>query len=184
MSERRACRVVGADRNCVRYLARRLDDAGSRARLKEAAAERRRFGYRRLYLLLRREGQLVNKKRVHRLLDMPSTQVASRRRRGWPAASLDPGCARRQRICRPGTEKRRLTELGNTVTMDVTATKDYTFGWRKVGGAGHRAIGPRRHAAQSAGRIRLKACVSQPRGNGILVSHAIGPSRVLNTARC
>ena len=47
MSERRACRVVGADRSCVRYRTRRPDDAALRARLKALAAERRRFGYRR-----------------------------------------------------------------------------------------------------------------------------------------
>jgi len=59
---------MGADRSCVRYRARRPDDAALRVRLKALAAERRRFGYRRLYLLLlRREGQLVNKKRVHRI---------------------------------------------------------------------------------------------------------------------
>jgi putative transposase len=67
MSERRACRVVGVERALVRYRSRRPDDAELRARLRALAHERRRFGYRRLHVLLRREGWTVNRKRVQRL---------------------------------------------------------------------------------------------------------------------
>ena len=67
MSERRACRVIGSDRASVRYQATRPDDGDLRERLKALAQERRRFGYRRLHVLLRREGQVVNKKRVQRI---------------------------------------------------------------------------------------------------------------------
>ena len=67
MSERRACRVIGSDRTSVRYQAVRPDDGELRERLKALAQERRRFGYRRLHVLLRREGHAVNKKRVQRL---------------------------------------------------------------------------------------------------------------------
>ena len=67
MSERRACRVLGLDRTSVRYQATRPDDGALRERLKALANERRRFGYRRLHVLLRREGHAVNKKRVQRL---------------------------------------------------------------------------------------------------------------------
>ena len=67
MSERRACRVIGSDRTSVRYQGVRLDDGVLRERLKALAQERRRFGYRRLHVLLRREGHAVNKKRVQRL---------------------------------------------------------------------------------------------------------------------
>jgi len=45
-SERRACSIISADRSAVRYRHRRGDDATARARLKELAAERRRFGCR------------------------------------------------------------------------------------------------------------------------------------------
>jgi putative transposase len=48
MSERRSCRLARADRSSVRYRRRRADDEGLRQRLKELAAQRRRFGYRRL----------------------------------------------------------------------------------------------------------------------------------------
>ena len=67
MSERRACRVIGTDRTSVRYQATREDDGVLRARLTALAQERRRFGYRRLHVLLRREGHAVNRKRVQRL---------------------------------------------------------------------------------------------------------------------
>ena len=63
MSERRACRVIGTDRASIRYRALLPDDGALRERLKALAQQRRRFGYRRLYVLLRREGQLVNRKR-------------------------------------------------------------------------------------------------------------------------
>jgi putative transposase len=67
MSERRACRLIGSDRTSVRYQARRPDDGALRERLKALAQDRRRFGYRRLHVLLRREGHEVNKKRVQRI---------------------------------------------------------------------------------------------------------------------
>ncbi len=79
MSERRACRVIGTDRASVRYQALRPDDDALRERLKELAQRRRRFGYRRLHVLLRREGQLVNRKRVQRLYREERLNV---RRRG------------------------------------------------------------------------------------------------------
>jgi putative transposase len=55
MSERRACRVIGCLRMTVRYRSRRTDDMALRQRLRALARERRRFGYRRLHVLLRAE---------------------------------------------------------------------------------------------------------------------------------
>jgi putative transposase len=79
MSERRACRVVGLSRSSVRYRDRKADDGALRERLRQLAAERRRFGYRRLHVLLRREGTRVNHKRVYRLYREEGLAV---RRRG------------------------------------------------------------------------------------------------------
>src|SRR6476469_7837288 len=67
VSERRACTVIGADRTSVRYRARRADDEPMRVRLRELASERRRFGYRRLHVLLTREGLIMNHKKLRRL---------------------------------------------------------------------------------------------------------------------
>jgi putative transposase len=66
-SQRRACRLVGIDPRVHRYRSSRPDDAGLRARLRELAGERRRFGYRRLHLLIAREGVTVNWKKLYRL---------------------------------------------------------------------------------------------------------------------
>ena len=67
VSERRACSALGADRTSIRYRSSRPDDAVVRARLRELAAIRRRFGYRRLHLLLTREGIVMNHKKLRRL---------------------------------------------------------------------------------------------------------------------
>src|SRR3954462_157823 len=58
VSERRACKALGADRTSGRYRSGRADDAAVRAHLRELAAIRPRFGYRRLLVLMRREGWL------------------------------------------------------------------------------------------------------------------------------
>ena len=79
ISQRRACSLLGADRMPVRYRARRPDDAAVRARLRELAAERRRFGYRRLSILLTRKGARMNHKKLRRLYAEEKLQV---RRRG------------------------------------------------------------------------------------------------------
>ena len=55
VSERRACSIVGADGKMIRYRSSRSPDAALRGRLRDLANERRRFGYRRLFVLLRRE---------------------------------------------------------------------------------------------------------------------------------
>jgi len=85
VSQRRACQAIGADRTSVRYRSVRPDDAGLRARLRELAAVRRRFGYRRLLILLRREGTLVNHKKFRRLYREERLQV---RRRGGRKRAL------------------------------------------------------------------------------------------------
>jgi hypothetical protein len=66
MSERRACRVIDADRKSVRYRSIRDDDVALREKLRELANQRRRFGYRRLHILLRREGVMINRKKTQR----------------------------------------------------------------------------------------------------------------------
>ena len=81
----RACRVLQADRTSVRYEATRPEDAALRDRLKALAHERRRFGYRRLHVLLRREGHAVNRKRVQRIYREEKLTV---RRRGGRKRAL------------------------------------------------------------------------------------------------
>ncbi len=85
VSERRACSVLGTDRTSVRYCSRRPDDAAVRARLRDLASVRRRFGYRRLHILLTREGIVMNHKKLRRLYREERLPV---RRRGGRKRAL------------------------------------------------------------------------------------------------
>lgn len=81
LSEGRACRIAGADRKMVRYQARRAPDMELRGRLRELANERRRFGYRRLFVLLRREGEPSGINRISRLYREEGLTVRKRKAR-------------------------------------------------------------------------------------------------------
>ena len=79
LSQRRACVVLNLDRTSVRYVHRRSDHGELRQRLRAIAAERRRFGYRRLGIMLAREGLVMNHKKLLRLYREEGLRV---RRRG------------------------------------------------------------------------------------------------------
>ena len=81
LSERRACRIAGADRKMVRYQAKRAPDTVLRGRLRDLANERRRFGYRRLFVLLRREGEPSGINRIYRLYREEGLAVRKRKAR-------------------------------------------------------------------------------------------------------
>ncbi|WP_373569509.1 IS3 family transposase [Bradyrhizobium sp. WBAH42] len=81
LSERRACSIVGADRKIIRYRSSRPPDAVLRGRLRDLANERRRFGYRRLFVLLRREGEPSGINRIYRLYREEGLTVRKRRAR-------------------------------------------------------------------------------------------------------
>ena len=95
MSERRACKVIGCDRMTVRYRSRRPDDPRLRERLLALARERRRFGYRRLLIFLRREGFVVNHKRLLRIYREERLMVRKRggRKRALGTRTPMPGAA-------------------------------------------------------------------------------------------
>ena len=84
-SQRRACRLIGLAPKTYRYASHRSDDAGLRTRLKALASERRRFGYRRLHILLKREGIVLNHKKLSRLYREERLTV---RRRGGRKRAL------------------------------------------------------------------------------------------------
>ena len=81
VSERRACSLVAADRKMIRYRSRRPPDTELRARLRELANQRRRFGYRRLYILLRDQGEPSGINRIYRLYREEGLAVRKRRSR-------------------------------------------------------------------------------------------------------
>ena len=81
MSERRACTVIAVDRTMIRYRSVRPDDSALRDRLRGLAQERRRFGYRRLFILLRRDGEPAGIARIYRLYREEGLVVRKRRTR-------------------------------------------------------------------------------------------------------
>lgn len=97
MSERHACRLMGLARSTHRYRARKAErDRELRQRLKELAARRMRFGYRRLTAILVSEGLEVNHKRVYRLYreEGLAMRIRQRRRIRWNGTVTRPGATR------------------------------------------------------------------------------------------
>jgi putative transposase len=80
LPQRRVCRVFGFSRSSQRYQSSRDDDV-LRTRLRELAVERRRFGYRRLHILLKREGWAINHKKLYRLYKEEGLAVRKRKGR-------------------------------------------------------------------------------------------------------
>ena len=90
LSERRACSIVSADRKMVRYRSCRPPDLALRTQLRELANERRRFGYRRLFVLLRRDGEPSGINRIYRLYREEGLTVRKRRARRRAVGSRAP----------------------------------------------------------------------------------------------
>jgi putative transposase len=87
VSERRACRLVDVARSSYRYRSQATDQTELRLRLRDLAATRVRYGYRRLHILLRREGWRVNHKRVYRLYREEGLGIRVKRRKKLASAS-------------------------------------------------------------------------------------------------
>ena len=81
LSERRACGLVGITRWINRYQSRRDPQQELRQRLRELAGNRPRYGYRRLTVMLRREGWKVNTKRVYRIYRAENLGVRTKQRK-------------------------------------------------------------------------------------------------------
>ena len=81
LSQRRAASLVKSAPSVLRYEPKRHCCETVRARLKDLAQQRPRFGYRRLHVLLRREGIVINRKKTHRLYREEKLHLRPRRRR-------------------------------------------------------------------------------------------------------
>lgn len=90
LSERRACGLMRLARSTRFYRSVKTDDVVLRMRLRELAAARPRFGYRRLYVLLRREGWTINHKKVYRVSGEEGLLVRTKRRRKHVSRSRVP----------------------------------------------------------------------------------------------
>lgn len=105
VSERRACQVLAFPRSSQRYEGSRDPQEVLRVRLRELAASRVRYGYRRLYVLLRREGWMVNHKRVYRVY--AEEQLTMRRKN-----------PRRRVSCQARTQRPAVEGANHTWALD------------------------------------------------------------------
>lgn len=109
VSERRAVRVLRVHRSMHRYLSRRVDDdAPIRRRIEEIAAMRIRYGYRRITVLLRREGWHINAKRVYRLYCEANLHLRSK-------------CPKRRRSSAHRLQRPDVTNRNDCWTMDFVS---------------------------------------------------------------
>lgn len=101
VSLNRACDVTTVQRSLMYYKSRRPDQAFLKKRIKDIALSRVGYGYERIYMLLRREGWLINHKRVHRLYcemnlqlrsKKPKRKVSASRRQHRPAVTEPNAC--------------------------------------------------------------------------------------------
>ncbi|WP_157003259.1 IS3 family transposase [Ralstonia sp. A12] len=91
MGVTRACGLVGISRSLFRYESRRrIDDEALTGRMMAIAAQKRRYGYRRIHVLLQREGWLANHKRIWRLYSKAGLSVRKRRRKRIAAVERTP----------------------------------------------------------------------------------------------
>ncbi|MFO7957604.1 MAG: IS3 family transposase [Candidatus Brocadiia bacterium] len=97
VSERRACKVVGQPRSTQRYRPRRAkDEVRLVRRMTELARQNPRYGYRRIWALLRREGWEVNKKRIYRLWRREGLKVPQKQHKKRRLGSSENACVRRR----------------------------------------------------------------------------------------
>jgi putative transposase len=110
VSERRTCRALGFPRSTQRYRSVRNGRAELRIRLRDLAASRVRYGYRRLHTLLKREGWQVNHKLVYRLYIEEGLQMRIK-------------TPRRHRSCRPRVEQPKATRANESWSMDFVSDR-------------------------------------------------------------
>ena len=144
MSERHACRLLELRRSTYRYRAKKPNrDTELRGRLKELAAKRMRFGYRRLTVLLAREGIAANHKRVYRLYreERLAMRIRQRRRLRWSGMETKPTAVRPNQKwsmdfvtdCVSGSKVIRILTLVDEYTRECPALEvDTSLGGLRV----------------------------------------------------
>ncbi len=101
---------MGFGRASHRYQARRDPAVALRMRLRELAASRVRYGYRRLHVLLRREGWQANHKRIYRLYNEEGLSIRTR-------------CPRRRRACRYRSGRSEADAMNDVWAMDFVSDR-------------------------------------------------------------
>lgn len=142
ISERRACRTLRFARSSHRYRSCAKDQTALRLRLRDLAATRVRYGYRRLYILLRREGWKVNHKRIYRLYQQEglSLRIKRKKRISVQRVPLPPATAPNERWSMDfmidglfnGQRFRVLTLVDNFSKVSPAVEADFSFPGRRV----------------------------------------------------
>ncbi len=100
VSERRACRIVDQPRSSQRYVSMKVDkDTALMQRMVALSRKNPRYGYRRVWALLGREGWSVNKKRVQRLWREEGLKIPTKERKRRRVGASENGIARRRAEC-------------------------------------------------------------------------------------
>ena len=126
VSQRRACDVLQVDRSTIRYQSKRSDDTDLRQAIRRVARKRRRFGYRRINVMLQREGIHVNHKKLRRIYAQEKLQV---RRRGGRKRALG---TRRPMVMPDGSNQRWSLDFVSDAFTDgrrfriLTVIDDFT----------------------------------------------------------
>jgi putative transposase len=146
--------LASVGRTLLRYQAKARDEGEVRQRLRELAALRKRFGYRRLGLLLRREGVLVNHKRVYRLYREEGLSLRRRKRKRLTSEGRGPGEAAERAnqvwsldfvsdALAPGRRLRLLTVVDTFTRESLAIEVDTSIGGERVARVLDRVIAAR-----------------------------------------
>ena len=122
MSERRACCLVGQHRSVQRYRSRKADENELKGRIKEVAYENKRFGYRRIHMLLIRAGIRVNHKKVYRAIRLNQVYIYKKNKK---RKQINPN--RRKNQLLPG----RSVALADTLDGCEAILRGDCDGWRE-----------------------------------------------------
>jgi putative transposase len=129
ISIRRACGVVSFDRSTYHYRHRRPEQASLRKRIRELSEARVRYGYRRIHIMLRREGWTINHKRTRRLYreeglqlrrKTPKRKVSAKRREDRVVAAAANDCWSMDFQLFDGRKIRVLTIVDNFTRVSPT----------------------------------------------------------------
>ena len=142
-SERRACRVLGVQRSIIRYRGRKDPQLALRMRLRDLAGARVRWGYRKLHVLLGREGWKVNHKRVYRLYKQEGLELrlkTKKKRVALPRVPCPPAAAPNERWSldfvsdrlADGRPYRVLTLVDNVSRVSPDIEVDFSLTGRRV----------------------------------------------------
>ena len=77
-SERRACSLLGVHRSVVRYRSNKKNEEELAEEIRKLAYEKRRYGYRRIHMILKRAGRAINHKKVYRIYKKLGLKVLKR----------------------------------------------------------------------------------------------------------